>query len=76
MPRLSKSETREKLRDALVAEVVENGISSLNVAGIVSRAKVSAGTIYVHFENKDDMLRKVYMAVSYTHLTLPTSDLV
>ena len=61
MPRLSKSETREKLRDALVAEVVENGISSLNVAGIVARAKVSAGTVYVHFENKDDMLRKVYM---------------
>ena len=61
MPRMSKSETREKLRDALVAEVVENGISSLNVAGIVARAKASAGTVYVHFENKDDMLRKVYM---------------
>jgi AcrR family transcriptional regulator len=61
MPRLTKKETRIKLRDALVAEVVENGISALNVAGIVTRAKVSAGTVYVHFENKDDMLRQVYM---------------
>ncbi|WP_417260579.1 TetR/AcrR family transcriptional regulator [Celeribacter sp.] len=44
-----------------MAEVVENGISSVNVAGIVKRAKVSAGTVYVHFENKDAMLRQVYM---------------
>lgn len=61
MPRLSKETTRAKLRDALVAEVVENGISSVNVAGVIARAKVSAGTVYVHFENKDDMLRQVYM---------------
>ncbi|MBT0956410.1 TetR/AcrR family transcriptional regulator [Alphaproteobacteria bacterium KMM 3653] len=47
----------------MVAEVVENGISALNVAGIVTRAKVSAGTIYVHFDTKDDMLRQVYLEV-------------
>ena len=52
---------RKKLQDALVAEVVENGIASVNVTRIVNRAKVSAGTVYVHFENKDDMLRKVYL---------------
>ena len=61
MARLSKEETRRKLRDALVAEVVENGMSSVNIARIVERAKVSAGTVYVHFENKDDMLRQIYM---------------
>ncbi len=61
MARTSKEVTRRKLRDALVVEVVENGISSVNIARIVERAKVSAGTVYVHFENKDDMLRQVYM---------------
>jgi len=61
MPRLSRTDTRTKLRDALVAEVVENGIASVNVSGIVKRANVSAGTIYVHFENKDAMLRQIYM---------------
>ncbi|MBT2131116.1 TetR/AcrR family transcriptional regulator [Aliiroseovarius lamellibrachiae] len=61
MARLSKNDTRKKLRDALVAEVVENGISSVNIARIVERAKVSAGTVYVHFENKDDMLRQIYI---------------
>lgn len=63
MPRFSKDETRKKLRDALVAEVLENGVSSLKIAGIVKRAKVSAGTVYVHFKNKDDMLRQVYMEI-------------
>lgn len=61
MPRLSKDATRTKLRDALVAEVVENGISSVSIARIVARAKVSAGTVYVHFKSKDDMLRQVYL---------------
>lgn len=61
MPRTTKDKTRQKLQDALVVEAVENGIAAVNVAGIVKRAKVSAGTVYVHFENKDDMLRQVYL---------------
>ncbi len=63
MARLSKEATRKKLRNAVVEGVVRNGISSVNVSGIVQLAKVSAGTVYVHFENKDDMLRQVYMEI-------------
>ncbi|WP_417599581.1 TetR/AcrR family transcriptional regulator [Pararhodobacter oceanensis] len=63
MARLSKAKTRAKIRDALVAEVVENGLAAVNVAGVVQRAQVSAGTVYVHFESKDDMLRQVYMEI-------------
>ncbi|PVH27819.1 TetR family transcriptional regulator [Pararhodobacter oceanensis] len=47
----------------MVAEVVENGLAAVNVAGVVQRAQVSAGTVYVHFESKDDMLRQVYMEI-------------
>lgn len=61
MPKTSKDATRSRLRNALVEEVVENGISSVNIARIVERAKVSAGTVYVHFKSKDDMLRQVYL---------------
>ncbi|GLQ35660.1 hypothetical protein GCM10007939_19430 [Amylibacter marinus] len=61
MPRTSKDITRKKLQDALVIEVVENGIAAVNITRIVNRAKVSAGTVYVHFENKDDMLRQIYL---------------
>lgn len=63
MPRTTKDQTRRKLRDAVVSEAVEMGFPQASIAGVVRRARVSAGTIYVHFENKDDMLRKVYMEV-------------
>ncbi len=63
MARLTKDQTRKKLRDAVVAEAIERGFSATSVGGVVKRAKVSAGTVYVHFENKDDMLQKVYMEI-------------
>lgn len=63
MPRTTKDQTREKLRNAVVAEAVENGFGAVSVAGVVKRAHVSAGTVYVHFANKDDMLREVYMEI-------------
>lgn len=63
MPRTSKDSTRKKLREAVVAEAVENGIGSLSVAGVVDRAKVSAGTVYVHFHTKEDMLQQVFLEI-------------
>ncbi|SNT38873.1 TetR/AcrR family transcriptional regulator [Tropicimonas sediminicola] len=61
MPRMTKDQTYQKLRRAVVEEAVEKGFAGTGVAGVVNRAKVSAGTIYVHFENKDEMLRRVYL---------------
>ena len=71
LPRLTKEQTGKKLRDAVVAEAVENGIGAVGVSAVVARAKVSAGTIYVHYKNKDDMLAQIYMelkAVLHTHV--------
>lgn len=61
MPRTTKDQTYRKLRRAVIEEAVAKGFAATGVAGVVARAKVSAGTIYVHFDNKDDMLRQVYM---------------
>lgn len=75
MPRTTKDQTRLKLRDAVVAEAVEKGFAGVSVGSVVKRAKVSAGTVYVHFVNKDDMLRKVYMELkSAFHETLMTAS--
>ncbi|WP_424984563.1 TetR/AcrR family transcriptional regulator [Microbulbifer sp. S227A] len=63
MPRTTKDATRQRLRDAVVAETVEKGIGAVSVAGVVKRAQVSAGTVYVHYANKDEMLRQVYMEI-------------
>jgi len=45
MPRSSKDETRAKLRRAVVAEAIEKGFGAVSVAGVVQRARVSAGTV-------------------------------
>lgn len=63
MARPTKDQTAKKLRDAVVAEAVETGIGAVGVSAVVARAGVSAGTIYVHFQNKEDMLAQVYMQV-------------
>lgn len=63
MARKTKDQTRRKLRDAVVAEAVEKGFSAASVAGVVARAHVSAGTVYVHFKNKDDMLQQVFLEI-------------
>lgn len=63
MPRTTKQATRTKLRNAVVAEAVEQGIGAVSVGGVVKRAAISAGTVYVHFSTKDDMLRDIYMEI-------------
>lgn len=63
MPRTTKETTRKKLRQAVVAEAVENGFGALSVGGVVQRAKVSAGTVYVHFNTKEDMLQQVFLEI-------------
>lgn len=75
MARTTKDETRQKLRHAVVAEAVEKGFGAVSVAGVVARANVSAGTVYVHFENKDQMLRDIYMEIKTEfHTTLMRDD--
>lgn len=63
MKRPSKTEIQTKIRDSLVAEVAAQGIGSVTVGAVAKRAGISPGTIYLHFENKDDMLQKVYLHI-------------
>lgn len=63
MPRLAKDEVRKKIRRAVVAETAASGIGALSVGKIVKRAGISAGTVYLHFSSKEDMLQQVYMEI-------------
>lgn len=63
MARLPKEQVRANIRDAVVQETIENGIGALSVGAVVKRAKISAGTIYLHFESKEDMLQQVYLEI-------------
>ncbi|WP_125588973.1 TetR/AcrR family transcriptional regulator [Companilactobacillus jidongensis] len=57
-------ETKRKLVVQAVFEVTyEEGITNLSIGKIAKKAGVSKATIYVYFENKTDMLGKIYLEV-------------
>ncbi|MEM7615714.1 MAG: TetR/AcrR family transcriptional regulator [Pseudomonadota bacterium] len=51
------------IRRAAVSEVVECGSASASVNAIARRANLSVGTIYRYYDNKDHLLRSVYLAI-------------
>ena len=49
-------EKYEAIIDAAIRVIAENGYHNAQVSKIAREAKVADGTIYLYFENKDDML--------------------
>lgn len=48
--------TRQLLRDALIALIVERGFDALTVQDITDRANVGRATFYLHYRDKDELL--------------------
>lgn len=48
--------TRQLLRDALMALIVEKGYEAVSIQDITDRANVARTTFYLHFKDKDDLL--------------------
>lgn len=62
---------RVAIRDALIADVVENGLGKAPISQIARRAGVSNGTIYIYYPNKDEMLQSVFVEIkSLLHGTM------
>ncbi|NHN30483.1 TetR/AcrR family transcriptional regulator [Paenibacillus sp. S3N08] len=53
----------EAIFEATIQLLNEIGFSDISMSKIAKRAKVSSATIYVYFENKEDMLGKLYVNV-------------
>lgn len=57
-----KSEASRKLvLDAAIALIAERGFSRVSVQDIAEGAKMSKGAVHYHFENKDDLIRRVLL---------------
>jgi TetR/AcrR family transcriptional regulator, repressor of fatR-cypB operon len=64
MSNLSKSEIkRAALVQATISLVNNNGFHATPMAKIAKMAGVSPGTIYLYFENKQDLVNQVYIEV-------------
>ena len=57
-------EKYERILDAAVEVIAENGYFNSPVSAIAARAGVADGTVYLYFKNKDDVLR---MAIDSTY---------
>ena len=47
----------QKLLDAGLAEFDERGFQAVRVDDVVRRAKISHGTFYLYFSNKEDLFK-------------------
>jgi AcrR family transcriptional regulator len=63
MKRPSQDVIKERIRGGLVRVVAKSGIGGTSIGAVAKEAGVSAGTIYLHFEDKDDLLQKVYLLI-------------
>ena len=55
--------TRERLLGAAQELIEEGGYGGASVAAIAERAGVAAGTLYRHFESKQELFVEVFRAV-------------
>ncbi|WP_026281187.1 TetR/AcrR family transcriptional regulator [Paenibacillus massiliensis] len=54
---------RENIFNAAIQLINDQGLSQASMSKIAKQAGVSASTIYVYFENKEDMLNKLYICI-------------
>lgn len=53
----------QKIYNATLELVVEEGIDAINISKIAKKSGVASGTIYIYFENKEVLLNELYSYV-------------
>jgi AcrR family transcriptional regulator len=61
--RIKDDSKKEAIFEAIINLLNEIGFSEISMSKIGKRAGVSSSTLYVYFENKEDMLKKVYIEI-------------
>jgi AcrR family transcriptional regulator len=56
--------TLQLLQNALVELILEKGYDAVTIQEILDRANVGRSTFYAHFENKDQLLRSLLVALN------------
>ncbi len=55
-----KIEKRQRILDAAIKVIAKNGFQGTTVAEVAAEAQVADGTIYLYFQNKDDLLITIF----------------
>lgn len=67
--------TRRRLRDALIALVLEQGYDNITIQEITDRADLSRATFYLHYKDKDELLASS-LEEMFDELVESTSELI
>ena len=80
---MAKERTEKAIMDTFLLLLNQNPLDKITVKDIVSACGISRNTFYYHYQDIYDLLRATFAsvvdrvlqedAVSYTHLTLPTT---
>jgi AcrR family transcriptional regulator len=69
--------TRQTLRDALIALILEKHYDEITVQDIINRANVGRSTFYTHFRDKEDLFRGDWerlLGAFAQHVNLPAGE--
>lgn len=58
--RRKDDEKQQRIREAVITVALEEGFGGASVSKIAKRAGISPATMYIYYENKEQMLRAVY----------------
>ena len=62
--RKEDDEKQERIKQAVMHLILEQGLTGTSISKIAREAGVSPATVYVYYENKDEMLRDIYTEYS------------
>ena len=54
---------KEKILKAVYVLTGRQGLASVNISGISKTAGIAAGTMYIYFKNKEEVVQSAYLAV-------------
>ncbi len=60
MARVSREDRRDRILDAATKVFAKRGFFAAQVADVAKRAGVAAGTVYLYFKSKDDILLSLF----------------
>lgn len=63
--RVKDENKQQRIKEAMVSLILREGIDGTSVSKIAKEAGVSAATIYVYYENKEEMLAEIFR--EYAH---------
>ena len=63
--RVKDENKQQRIKEAMVSLILRDGINGTSISKIAKEAGVSAATIYVYYENKEQMLAEVFR--EYAH---------